>query len=279
MPTIRDGRGVLTVHDMGTPAPGSPSGPVQRLVEPSMVRLPDAQPAHDYMAASRARGAKAGGFVQGATKPPRSPAERLASVRRQQEERAAGEIAAWVAEQKGAPAKPKVKEDPVTRSHDGLTRDERRHAKAERMLAVIRTTSSYAEAALALGVGKHALEMFVSDLRRRGELPADVQVLLSARNPAHAGRPRKNHEDQEASAPATAADELGTPAPPAAETPATPPGPPLQRAVSLPCGPCVHAAVCSIKPDLERDFPPTVERPHPAIHLAILCDHFLEVAS
>lgn len=66
MPTIRDGRGVLTEYDMAVPT-GSPSGPVERVVEPSVVRR-QTERKHDYMAASRARGAAAGGFVAGAPK-------------------------------------------------------------------------------------------------------------------------------------------------------------------------------------------------------------------
>jgi hypothetical protein len=67
-PAIRDGRGKLTVHDMADVALAShPPGPVERVVEPSVV-APKRLNVHDYMAASRARGAKAGGFVKGAKK-------------------------------------------------------------------------------------------------------------------------------------------------------------------------------------------------------------------
>jgi len=117
VPAIRDGRGVLTVHDMGVPPPANPSGPVERIVEPSvMVRVPEVtgKSNAEYLAASRARGAKAGGFVKGATKPLRSPAERLASVTRQQEEAAASETARWLEEQKTTAA-PAISDAPKRR--------------------------------------------------------------------------------------------------------------------------------------------------------------------
>ena len=67
MPVIRDGNNRVTEYDMGTPS-ANPSGPVERVVEPSvMVRVPEVtgKTNAEYMAASRARGAKAGGFVKG----------------------------------------------------------------------------------------------------------------------------------------------------------------------------------------------------------------------
>lgn len=83
-PVIRDGNNRLSTYDMAE-QPAEGSGPVMRLVEPSMVRVPDVtgKTNAEYMAASRSRGAKAGGFVKGATKParrwngdgPRPPAE------------------------------------------------------------------------------------------------------------------------------------------------------------------------------------------------------------
>jgi len=129
-----------------------------------------------------------------------------------------------------APAKPKKRTlNPV-----------RATARAERVaryLDAIRTSDSHREAAERLGVGKHSLEMFVSDLRRRRELPDDVEELLRQRNPArgrHGGRPRINGaatpqaapQSQEADVPATVVVELGstgdaTPA----ERVATPPDP------------------------------------------------------
>lgn len=63
------------MHDMGTP-PGNLSGPVERLVEPSVV-APAHLNVHDYAAASRQRGAERAGFVKGMRKgsgPPPVPA-------------------------------------------------------------------------------------------------------------------------------------------------------------------------------------------------------------
>ncbi len=69
-PVVRDGSNRLTTYENPLPA-SNPSGPVERLVEPSMVRVPEVtgKTNAEYMAASRARGAKAGGFVKGVTKP------------------------------------------------------------------------------------------------------------------------------------------------------------------------------------------------------------------
>lgn len=108
------------------------------------------------------------------------------------------------------PAKPAEAEPKV----DG--RRARRLARRDAWLQAIRSHGSHAEAAAALGVGKHSIEMFVSDLRRRGELPADVEDLLRSRNPARnpALRPRpvsSNPQGREVSVPATdAADPVAS---------------------------------------------------------------------
>ena len=231
MPAIRNGRGELVVYDMGTP-PTNPPPPVERR-QVSAERMADfaaerasmsehdrrghqsladkAKRAREIEAASRARGAQRAGFVKGATKP--HPSERT--------------------EEETMPGKPGP--EATTR------RDQRRHDKAERILAVVRATSSHAESAVQLGMGKHSIEMFLSDLRRRGELPEDVEALLRARNPAihRGGRPRKataepaqilstdsTIEGGEEGAPATAADDLGATRTAPAEEVATPPRPP-----------------------------------------------------
>jgi len=67
-PAIRDGRGKLTVHDMtAVVLATNPPGPVERVVEPSVV-APKRLDVHDYAAASRRRGAERAGFVKGAKK-------------------------------------------------------------------------------------------------------------------------------------------------------------------------------------------------------------------
>jgi hypothetical protein len=90
VPTIRAGRGVLHVHDMGTPPPANPSGPVQRVGMPSTpstgqaaaipaASVAPAKPPYgggSSLAASRARGAAAGGFVRGHTGPKRKAEEK-----------------------------------------------------------------------------------------------------------------------------------------------------------------------------------------------------------
>lgn len=212
MPAIRDARGQLHVHEVQLPV--NPPGPIERS-RVSEARLADfaaeraaaterrqrrhdaeGRPERSYvptpvareqakrnaqasMAASRARGAQRAGFVKGAT-------------RRSQED--------------AMPTAPAPRRRQLSPG-----RTQPRAERVQRILAAIRESASHAEAAERLGMGKHAVEMFVSDLRRRRELPDDVEQLLRARNPAYgkAGRPRANGveriEGGEEGAPATAA--------------------------------------------------------------------------
>lgn len=224
MPTIRDGRGVLTVHDMGVPPPGSPSGPVerdrvseQRMADFAAERAAAAPERHhltvaekataarEHIAASRARGAKAGGFVAGATKPLQ------------------------------------IKPTPnAEEEHVDSKRDQRRIERRERILAAIRSTSSYVGAAAAVGLSRSSIEVFVSDLRRRGELPGDVAELLSGRNPSIAKRtaaPAKptiiEVQAPGAGVPATDATERGTTGLDPAPQGGTPPAPIFLDGISL----------------------------------------------
>lgn len=324
MPTIRNGRGELEVFDMGVPPPASPSGPIERSQvsaqrmadfaaeraraadrqrKPSPAVLDDQARA----AASRARGAKAGGFVKGATKPiqegPVPPRDHHDAgtnrVRQQAEEGAAA-----------AMEKPPLS---AAAFSDGRGRRKLPRDRAERnalVLEAVRASASHAEAATRLGVGKARVEQIVSELRRSDQLPADVRAALDARRHSisvaggkvRAAQRRAEPEGREASAPATAADDGGTTGGPSPRPPELlpPPGPSEPAPgiaeeysapdstrspdVVLPCDGCVHAAVCSIKPDLDR----WVERmgapapPHPAITVAaisIACAHELQAAS
>lgn len=219
MPVVRNGRN--EVDEYRVEPVGSPPGPVVR-DRVSEARMADfaaerartaehdrrelstaekSRRAREIAAASRARGAKAGGFVKGATKPHQA--------KRTEEETV-------------SPTK----------------REERRIAKRESYLEAIRATTSHGEAAERLGVTKHTVEQFVSELRRRGELPADVDAMLRARNPANVHNrahvepesPWLAHDPTiqggEEGAPATAAAPVEPDAPPAPAGVATPPSPP-----------------------------------------------------
>ncbi|HEY8773556.1 MAG TPA: hypothetical protein VIM05_03210 [Gaiellaceae bacterium] len=205
MPTVRDGRGVLTVHDMGVPVASSPSGPVERgtrrqtipdppptVIEPvpqayvaeqqrrdaawakaegkakpaDTFRRPTlATTLRDQAAASRARGAAAAGFVKGAKKPHQVKAE-------------------------PPPAEAKPKGAPKGFKRSPEVRERMRQAQVDR----------YA--------------------RARGEVPAEVVA-----EPAHIVTTES--QGREASVPATGADERGpTGDPEPAAQVATPLGPP-----------------------------------------------------
>jgi hypothetical protein len=143
----------------------------------------------------------------------------------------AAERAARVAPAAPAPAPAKPKKRALNPERSAV-----RAERVARYLDAIRASDSHREAAERLGVGKHSLEMFVSDLRRRRELPDDVEELLRQRNPArgrHGGRPKANGaatpqtepQGQEADVPATAVATVEQPDPEQATGVSTPPGP------------------------------------------------------
>jgi hypothetical protein len=174
---------------------------------------------------------------------------------------AAERAAAAARPARAVPAVPPRPSPPAKRALNP-TRTETRLARVGRYLDAIRASNSHKEAAEALGVGKHSIEMFVSDLRRRGELPDDVEAQLRARNPATRGGRAKHqaakangHAEpitQEASAPATAAATAELPdREPAAEV-ATPPGSP--------------------EPVIAAEYSAPDPTSHPSAHLVITVD-------
>jgi hypothetical protein len=111
MPLVRDGRGVLTEYDMSAQPTGSPSGPVERRLGP-VAPAPDSPslPAPvDALAASRARGAAAAGFVKGRPGP-------KVGTKRSDEARARMAIAqkaAWERRRATAPSAPEPTPEPT----------------------------------------------------------------------------------------------------------------------------------------------------------------------
>lgn len=158
MPAIRDGRGQLAIDD-NEPRLAEGSGPVER-------RMASALQMADF-AAERARMAehdrrKPAAFTNTKAETT-AAAHRGGEVRRQQLEAAR-------AAQEG--------------SVDQTKKEARRIESRDHLLAVMRTTSSYTEAAQVLDKAPNTLQVAISNLRRRGELPADVEELLKARNSA-----------------------------------------------------------------------------------------------
>lgn len=243
MPAIRDGRGVLHVHDMGVPPPGSANGPVERrFVAPDVHTLPPpARRENDaaLMAQSRARGAQRHVELVRAKKPPR---EEPVPPR----EHAHGDRAT----ESGA-----VKES----SHRTASALRERDARARQVAdALTRFGGDVARAARELGMKPHS-------------------VALVARATA------KREADQAPVGPEAVSDPVrNIPEPIPAEYSPAELTPPIE-ADGLPCDACAHAVVCSIKAELAdwlADVPlPTP--PHSAIHVLakvlVTCDHYLEI--
>lgn len=275
MPTIRDGRGVLTVHDMGVP-PANPSGPVQRLVEPAMVRVPDetGQTNADRMAASRARGAKAGGFVAGATK----------SARR------------WNGQPpEGFPPPSRAAQTATARATLVETRNGALTSRQQQVIEALGRLGSRKAVQLELGA-KHiqSIDGTLLDAHAKGLLPLDLPDLPKRLQKALAGGPpplrRGRHavdpagktaaevrraqkaatiepQGREAGAPATDADDRGiTGAAPATEV-ATPPGPTPGPFPGAQAAADATDRALGMEPEYsEPDSPPTI------VHLTISID-------
>ncbi len=156
----------------------------------------------------------------------------------------------------------------ATESHWARKRAE----KAARFIAAVRETANYAEAAETLGTSRHGVEQFMSDLRKRGELPADVDELLIARGGRPASMPGSGR--RKATVLAVLPDKPTIVAADLPDVPATPD-------VVMPCDRCAHALVCSIKATAAiKGWPHSWwSTPDVALHVAevrVRCDHFLE---
>ena len=253
MPIIRDGRGELHVHDMGTP-PVNPPGEIVR-ARVSEQRMAD-------FAAERAR------LAQGARKPkpkPRSVRDVLvadavaarteADERRRQMPRAPHPSRAHMAvERHEAP-----KEEPVPQEHHdaGTNRvrqqvDEGRAASTrpprgvfdrQATIEAVRTSTTMQEAAEKLGLADTSSLIYrLSTMAKAGELPDDVAArrtgtgsarriprglpTIATAKPAHIVSTDSTLEGGEEGAPATAADDRGATRPARATEVATPPSPP-----------------------------------------------------
>lgn len=260
MPTIRDARGQLTVDD-NPPRPPAGSGPVERLLA-SPERMADIaaeRQAQDREAAARmariaderraraeARKAPPGTFAL--------PPGPVAESRRRGHENARKARAA------------RTEETPMAPPPQMTKREANRLERVGRYVQAVRETPTYREAAELLGVSKHAVEMFMSDLRRRGEMPEDLDHQLKV-------RARGSHRR------ITAAT-----LPPLIELVAQDPAPAtIAPRSGAPCRVCIHAPVCSLKPGLEavlEGLKPT--SPNPAITIAVAvdvtCQHYQAAA-
>lgn len=189
MPTIRDGRGVLTVHDLSTPPTGG-VGPIERS-QASAARMAD-------FAAERARAA-----VKREPRVPivATPAERLTASRR------GTARSIEVRQEKGTIMANPARAATGGAAHESVKLPRDRDERTRAVLEAVRTSSSHAEAGAKLGVGGQRIAQFVSDLRRAGQLPADVEKLLRARSGHRAAGEASDHEPPgpEAGGPATAA--------------------------------------------------------------------------
>lgn len=278
MPTIRDGRGVLVVHDMSTPPAGSAVGSIER-------RQVSAQRMADF-AAERAAAAE--------------------HDRPKRDLRPVGSAGAKESSQRGLEArwgKKPTEEAPVATlpHHDAGRMSEPRppkpagpgaaakgqskvdrDARATRVLEALEHHGGSVDAAAAeLGMRRNAVTMVAKHARiRTGETPPQPvreQPRLVA--PADISL-----EGQEAGAPAT---DAGDRAPRAvAVPPPGPPEPPEQlRGVRLPCRSCSHAAVCAIRPKLEAAIKdrPRMAPVDPAVTFAtqiqVTCGHYHAVGA
>jgi hypothetical protein len=299
MPRIRDGHNRVDEYET-VPPPAVGVGPIERVVVPGAIaRTPgiEAQGLPRYtsrrgvdrpaatMAESRARGARAAGFVKGATK--RTPMVPLAPTA--------------------------TDPPPLTGAAVGVSGSRGRRVmprdRGERnslVLDTVRTSKSHAETGERLGVTGKRIEQIVHEIRRNGLLPADVDELLKARSswkgtvhratpavaePAHIVSAESPIEGREAGAPATDALDRDAGSPPGDGSPPEPepgiedaysaPDSTRRPTVMLPCEDCAHAVVCSIRPLIEA-MEPVIESPHPAVYvdaLSIECDHFLDRVS
>lgn len=99
---------------------------------------------------------------------------------------------------------------------------EQRQARVDEILQAVRNSGSHAEAGKSLGLSGARVAQVISELRRTGTLPRDVDNLLRARS-GQRQLPDVESQGGEAGAPATAADDRGpTEARPSATEVATP---------------------------------------------------------
>jgi hypothetical protein len=155
----------------------------------------------------------------------------------------------------------------------------RDHAERNaKVIEAVRATSTTDEAGKLLGVSGTRVLQILHEIRRDGAMPEDVQQALKhrsgVRRPAAAPGIVSGHSSR------------NIPAPDSSPASAEPPDPPRPSGPSaLPCGSCLHAGVCSIRPQLEawvRNLKPPA-KPHPALTVSVAidvsCDHYLAVGA
>lgn len=283
MPAIRDGRGQLTVHDMGAP-PGNPSGPVERS-RVSEARMADfaaeraagaerprkSSPAvldnRAAAAASRARGAQRAGFVKGA-----------ANRNRIHHDAGSLRARAQVDEGKRAMSESQIPTDaasdsiPQTARRYPLPRD--RAARDALVLDALRGTSSVRAAGERLGVSETRVGQIMREIRLAGAMPADLDADLKGRSARAAAKLTRDVPlvpPETGGGPEAGEASYGNiPVPESTSRPD----------VLLPCEDCAHIVVCAIRPQLltfHGDLAGLAEL-HPGVRVAavsIECDHHL----
>jgi hypothetical protein len=196
MPTIRNGRGVLTEYDMGLP-PGNPSGPVERRVDAT-------QATGEHVQAARS-------IQRGPT-----PEEHARAVRNG----AAGRMARLAADRAAPGAAPAPKPD---RAAATVARVATMNATlSPRQAQIVEAlgrlgTRKLVQKELGLGVIQE-VDVALDRAHRKGLLPPGLPDLPprltraaeGAANPAHIVSSESPLEGLEAGVPATDADERGT---------------------------------------------------------------------
>lgn len=286
MPTIRDARGQLHVHDMTPRLEVSGPAPVERS-RVSEQRMADFA-AERAQTAERTRADAVAAGRMSAERRRSTAAEEAVSRRRGAEVMHERAVARKAAQQPEEPAMP----SPDRHGHRApTTKNAALTARQEQVIEAIRRTGSRHGAMAELGITHmQSIDTTLMDAHAKGLLASNVPDLppriarafglevTPRKGLRRAPTPTIEPQDQEAGDPAT--DASGAPAEPPFTTP---PGPHVT--LLLPCEDCLHAPVCRIRPILELwqvEAGPPLDTPNPAIAVEAVslgCEHHLAAAS